>query len=195
MRWFLENFIQYIWSYLSNSANSSCHISLPYWLKYVSSFKFIFIFSKPSRSYLCCPYILGCVAIHCSLDNLPRETPLKNLTHSPSICQIPIAPQLRSRSSYLPLFSMLRSCQAWVCANLVHAVTTVLVHILTFHFLLRKHCFLVVIHHVWLLQSFAECPTRIKSHGRWRYEIDVPNRTENSTVSYFLNLGKLWISF
>lgn len=53
--------------------------------------------------------------------DLPGVTPwMRNTLPSPSNYQIPVT-SIKGRALFLPLFSMLRSCLAWVCPGFMHA--------------------------------------------------------------------------
>lgn len=120
-------------------------------------------------SPLCVARILGVVS-------LPGVTLKKTDSSSPSNYQMPIIPQLGvGVHAHLPT-STEGFCRAWAWAGLKHANIIAGSSCVKLTYL--ENSFLVVVHHLWLLQFFHLLLLKVPQASKEGLDIDIPFRAE-----------------
>ena len=138
---------------------------------------------------LCCPYTFGCVAFYWSVANWPEATLSEKMDSLLRSFQLLMVHQKGvGLPAHLPLY-------VWMLSGL--ELAQILCLLLQWLWVLRcvwpvvcrEHCFLEVIHYLWLLEAFH----LLFHHSPWGedYDIHIPFKAEHTTVSYSLHLDKL----
>lgn len=93
---------------------------------------------------------------------------------SPGSCQLPIV--LQSGVGFRGHFFLpcRNFCQTCICISLMHAITTIMIHMCGFPVPPRKHSFVIVVHHLQPLESFSlPSPQLFLSLGRRVYDVAI----------------------